>query len=166
MDVQALGVAFAAVFAALAPLILGLKSGKASRTNDQNKAKLEVDNARFAREQAEEVVSRERVLAFAADAAAARARVREVEMQFDADTRELRADRQRGWDLARHHYGLMSFLAHLISNMLQIVADDPPAERYVATVRAVARRMDGVNIPETLEAPIPRSPGGTKAAGD
>ena len=99
-----------------------------------------------------------RIVVMDAENGAARKLTEDERREFARLMEEARRDGMRGWDLARFHYELVTTLIHIINNLLQIAADDPPPERYVVAVKMIAQRMKNVTIPDTLEAPIPRPP--------
>lgn len=149
---QPILVALGSISAAVGVVVTGIYSGRIGQRRDDNQNRLDLVNARYARDQAEEVASLQRIQAIAEDAAEARKRLREAEIAFDLRFRELYTDRQRGWDLARYHFGLVSFLWYLINNLVQS-GGGPDA--VVATLHETAERLKTVKIPLTLEEPIP-----------
>ena len=158
LDWQPIAVVIGAVATALGAVITGVQTGRNSRAKDANQHELDLRNARLARDTAEEVASRTRIEAIAADAADLRTRLRQMEREYEDRIRDMRADLLRGWDLARYHFGLVGVLAHLINNVLQAaegLSNRPvPAERIVAAVTDMKYRMEGIHLPLTVEEPI------------
>lgn len=159
LDYQTLGIGAASVITAIGGVAVGVFTGRQSRVKDENERREKFDQAQFSREQAEEVASAKRIEEIAKDASQARARAREMEIEFDKQYRLLRQDNQRGWDLARYHFGLLSFVVHLMNNLLSVVSmsepNDPDPNRLLSVVKNAMVRMSGVKIPITLEEPIP-----------
>lgn len=166
MDIQALSVAFAGVVTAVGAVITGIYTGKSGRVKDENQARVNLENFRLQREAAEEIATRGRIEAIAADATEARRRLREAEDEFDKQIREtrnefdkqirdLRSYAQRGWDLAQYHFGLLATIAHLLNNILIIETLEGTPERLVAVVQNARRRMESLGpLPVSLEDPL------------
>lgn len=158
LDWQPVAVVIGAVATALGAVITGVQSGRNSRAKDANQHEIDLRNARLARDTAEEVASRTRIEAIAADAAEIRTRLRDTEAEHEERIREMRSDLLRGWDLARYHFGIVGVMAHLVNNVIQAsqsVRGDPPPERVLAAVRNMEERMRGIRVPLTVEEPIP-----------
>ena len=168
LDWQPIAVVIGAVATALGAVITGVQTGRNSRSKDANQHELDLRNARLARDTAEEVASRTRIEAIAADAAEMRTRLRETERENEERLREMRTDLLRGWDLARYHFGLVGVLAHLVNNVLQAaqsVRGDPPPERVLGAVREMEDRMRKIKVPLSVEEPIPLPAPSFKSSG-
>jgi hypothetical protein len=149
-ELQTILAGAAALLTATGVVIGGIYTGQNARKKEAAELTAATEAARIMREQAQEVASAHRVEQLAQDATLARQALREA----DEANRDIRYDRQRGWDLARYHFGLMSFLAHLINNVT-LVGETASAEDTQEIVRTVAIRMKTVRIPLSLEDPIP-----------
>lgn len=155
MDFQAVGTAVAGVIAAVGAVITGVYTGKSGRKRDESEARLSLENFRLQREAAEEAASKGRIEAIAADATDARKRLREAETQFEIDIREARDYAQRGWDLARYHFGLLASVAHLLNNILNVESIGGSAEVVMTAVQNAKRRMESLGtLPVSLEDPL------------
>jgi hypothetical protein len=155
MDIQAVGVALAGVITAFGAVVTGIYTGKSGRRKDENEARTHLENFRLQREAAEEAASKGRIEAIAADAAEARKRLREVEMEVDLQLREARTYAQRGWDLARYHFGMLASVAHLLNNILTVEGMGGSPESLQSSVQNAKRRMDSLGpLPVSLEDPL------------
>lgn len=154
MDVQAVGVAIAGVITAVGAVVTGVMTGKSGRRKDESEARTSLENFRLQREAAEEQASRTRIEAIAADAADARRRLREAEDEFEKDMRESRNYAQRGWDLARYHFGMLASVAHLLNNILTIEGLGGTPDALLNTVQNARRRMETMTLPVSLESPL------------
>lgn len=155
MDYQAVGVGLGSILTAIAAVLGGIYTGKNSRKTDDDKAKLAFESFRLEREKAEEIAAKSRIEAIVEDAALARRRLRESEAEYDQLLHESRTHAQRGWDLARYHFGLLSTVVHLMNNIFQVETSEGSPDQLMAVVRNSKRRMDSINIPLSLEDPIP-----------
>lgn len=175
MDIQAVGVALAGVITAAGAALGGMYTGKSGRRKDENEARINLENFRLQRSAAEETATRGRIEALAADATDARKRLREAEADFDKRMREIEAEfssemresrgyAQRGWDLARYHFGLLASVVHLLNNVLTVEAMGGSPDALLLTVQNAKRRMESLgHIPISLEDPFdnvlkPRTP--------
>lgn len=154
MDVQAVGVALAGVITAIGAVVTGVMTGKSGRRKDESEARTNLESFRLQREAAEELASKSRIEAIAADATDARRRLREAEDTFEQDIREARTYAQRGWDLARYHFGMLASVAHLLNNILTIESLGGTPEALTSTVQNARRRMETMTLPVSLESPL------------
>lgn len=155
MDAQAIGVGVGAILTAFATLVGGVYTGRNSARHDEAAARSAVEEARFAREKSEEVASRQRIEALVEDLTSLRKRLREIEEESDRRYNELRRHAQRGWDLASHHFGLVSVLAHLLNNIFTVAEISGSSEQIVNAVKNSKARIASLTIPESLEEAIP-----------
>lgn len=159
LDYQAIGVAATAIAAAAGAIFTGLQTGKSARTKDRQTYNAQMEQFRIDREAAEEIASRSRVEAIAADAAFVRQRLRETEDQhriatarFYEELRLCQNDRQRGWDLARYYFGLTTTLVHIFNNVFnaaELAGED--VIRVINVLRNASDRIKDLRIPENLE---------------
>lgn len=155
MDIQAVGAAAVAIITAVGAAVAGIYTGVNSRDKDQNEARIKLQDFRLQREAAEELASKGRIEAVAADAADARKRLREAEDEFEKQMRESRVYAQRGWDLARYHFGLLASVVHLINNILAVQSLGGSNEALETSVQNAKRRMDSLGrLPISLEDPL------------
>lgn len=124
MDYPALGAALGSIVGAVGAIVGGIYTGKISRRSEESKQQLA-----FATMMAE-------------DAERSRRRVQEAEERG-----------QRGWDLARYHYGLMSNLSYILNDIFRSLDGTP--ESVVGVCRNAVTRMAMVAIPKSLEEPLP-----------
>lgn len=124
MDYPALGAALGSIIGAVGAIVGGIYTGKLSRRSEESKQQLA-----FAAMMAE-------------DAERSRRRVQEAEEHG-----------QRGWDLARYHYGLVSSLAYLLQDIFRSLDGTP--ESVVEVCRSAVARMAMTAIPKSLEEPLP-----------
>lgn len=68
------------------------------------------------------------------------------------DRRALERDRDRGWNLARHHYRVASELLHALNNA-RFIADELAARSRPVVTLAAWRTFE---VPDDMEAPYPR----------
>lgn len=151
MDFQAIGVGIASVLTALGAVIGGVYTGKNSRVVDEQKARLAFESFKLERERAEEIASRSRIEAIADDAADARKRLREQEAEYDKMLHDSRRHGQRGWDLARYHFGLLATVAHLMNNIFNVESMGGSTDVLQTVVRNSMKRMETVRLPVSLE---------------
>lgn len=154
MDFQAIGVGVASVLTAIGAVAGGIYTGRNSRESDAEKAKLAFESFKLEREKAEELASRSRIEAIAEDAAQARKRLRETEQEYDQMLHDARQHGQRGWDLARYHFGLLATVAHLMNNIFNIESMSGSQDALQAVVRTSMKRMETIKLPMTLEEPL------------
>jgi hypothetical protein len=155
VDWQVVGILGTAFFGALGAVITGIYTGRNGRKKDEAEAENRREEAKQAREVAEETASRARVEAIAADAISARQRLREAEEEYDRKVRELRRDRDKGWALASYYFGLLGTLAHLLNQIFQLNSPDVPVERLQAYTKTAQMRMRDIRIPTTMDDPVP-----------
>jgi hypothetical protein len=142
------------VLTALGAVVGGVYTGKNSREADAAKARLAFESFKLEREKAEELAAKSRIEAIADDAAQARKRLREQEAEYDQMLHEARQHGQRGWDLARYHFGLLATVAHLMNNIFSVDTMGGPAETLQTVVRNSMRRMESIKLPMSLEEPL------------
>lgn len=157
VDWQVVAVAATAIGGAVAAVVTGVYTGKNGRARDESEAEIKREEARQAREIAEEIASKARIEAIASDAIAARKRLREAEDEFDIKVRDLRRDRDKGWALASYYFGIMGTLAHLLNNIFQMDQEGVAPERLQNVVRNSRSRMKEIRIPVTMDDPIPEN---------
>lgn len=150
MDYQALGIGLASVLTAVAAILGGIYTGRNTRRTEDERALATHESFRLEREKAEELAAKSRIEAIVEDANAARKRLRGV----DDELHECRTDRDRGWDLARYHFGLLATLAHLLNNIFQVEQDSTSPDTVVAIVRSMRKRVEVLQLPNTLEEPL------------
>lgn len=156
VDYQAIEIGFASIVTAIAAVIGGIYTGRNSRAQDENKARIDLENTRLAREQAEESAAQKRVEQIAQDAADLRKRFREYEAESETRLRECRRHAQRGWDLANIHFGMLAAVVHLMNNIFNVVTTDASPDRVVGVVKSSMKRMESIRIPISLEEPLDR----------
>lgn len=154
MDFQAIGVGVASVLTAFGAVAGGIYTGRNSREADSEKAKLAFESFKLEREKAEELASKSRIEAIAEDAAQARKRLRETEQEYDQMLHDSRQHAQRGWDLARYHFGLLATVTHLMNNIFNIETMGGSLDTLQSVVRTSMRRMESIKVPMTLEEPM------------
>lgn len=167
LDLQALAVAGAGVLTAIGAVATGLQTGRNGRAEDRRKYESQVETFRQQREAALELASKDRIEAIAADAATARARLRETETEHyrelqakQNEIRTLQADRQRGWDLARIHFNFLGTVVHIVLNVFQFNTGDPAdVDKLQKAVSIAQARIKSLDIPRSLEEPIPAREG-------
>lgn len=155
LDWQIVLAVAAPVITAVGAVYLGINTGRITRRKDESEAEVNRDKARLERERAEDDASRVRVEAIAADLARARDRLRASEEESDIKLIAIRRDRDRGWDLARHHFAILSVVAHFLNNLLCLASMSASPERILESMKNTQERMASVRIPTSLEEPIP-----------